>query len=127
MLFDLLVEQGLRDGGIVDFAVTVAAVTDKVDDDVRAEFIAIFRGDSSDTHDRVDIFGIDVEDRNRLPSGDAGGKARRVFFRVAGSETEKIVDNDVNRAADGIARKISVVHGLGENSLPRERGVPMDE
>ena len=37
MLFDFLVEQRLGDGGVVDFAVTVAAVADQIDDNVGAE------------------------------------------------------------------------------------------
>ena len=89
MLFDLLVEQRLGDGGVVDFAVAVAAVADEIDDDVGAEFVAIFGGEAGDADDGVDVFGIDVEDRDRLAAGDAGGEARGVFFGVAGGESEE--------------------------------------
>jgi hypothetical protein len=37
MLFDFFIKQRLRDGGIVDFAVAVAAVADEIDDYVGAE------------------------------------------------------------------------------------------
>src|SRR5499427_536697 len=40
VLFDSLVEQGLGNGGIVDFAMTVAAVADEIDHDVGAKLVA---------------------------------------------------------------------------------------
>ena len=127
MLFDFLVEQRLRDGGIVDFAVAMAAIADEIDDHVGAELVAVFGGDAGDADDGVDIFGVDVEDGNRLAARDAGGEARGVLFGVAGGEAEKIVDDDVNRAADGVARQIGVVHGLGEDALSGERGVAVNQ
>ena len=127
MLFDLLVEQRLRDGGIVDFAVAVAAVADQIDDDVGAEFVAVLGGDAGDADDGVNVFAVDVEDGNRLAARDAGGEARGVLFGVAGGEAEQIVDDDVDGAADGVARKVGVVHGLGEDALSGECGVAVDE
>ena len=127
MLFDLLVEQRLRDRGIVDFAVAVAAVADEIDDDVGAELVAVFGGHARDADDSVDVFGVDVEDRDRLAARDAGGEARRVLFGVAGGESEQIVDDDVNGAADGVSGQVGVVHGLGENALSGECGVAVDE
>ena len=127
MLFDLFVEQGLGDGGIVDFAVTVAAVADQVDDHVGAELIAVFGGDAGYADDGVDIFAVDVEDGNGLAARDAGGEAGGVLFEIAGGESEKIVDDYVNGAADGVAGKVGVVHGLGEDALSGESGVAVDK
>ena len=127
MLFDFLVEKRLRDGGIVDFAVAVAAVADEIDDDVGAELVAVLGGHAGDADHGVNVFAVDVEDGNRLAARDAGGEARGVFFGIAGGEAEKIVDHDVNRAADGVAGKVGVVHGLGEDALPGERGVAVDQ
>src|SRR5579872_5359762 len=100
MLFDLLIEKRLRDCRIVDLTVPMAPVTDQVDDDVGAEFIAIFGGNAGDANDRVNVFGIDVEDWNRLAASNASGKARGVLFGVASGEAEKIVDDHVNGAAN---------------------------
>ena len=41
MLFDLPIQQRLRDGGIVNLGVSVAAVADQVDHHVAAELVAI--------------------------------------------------------------------------------------
>ena len=80
MLLDLLVEQRLGDGGIVDFAVAVAAIADQIDDDVGAELVAVLGGHARDANDCVDIFGVDVEDRNRLAAGELRSEARGVLF-----------------------------------------------
>ncbi len=68
-----------------------------------------------------------MEDGNRLAARDAGGEARGVLFGVAGGEAEKIVDDDVDGAADGVAGEVGVVHGLGEDALSGECGVAVDE
>ena len=127
MLFNLLVEQRLGDGGIVDFAVTVAAVADQVDDHVGAELVAVFGGEAGYADYGVHIFAVDVEDGDRLAARDAGGEAGGVFFEIAGGESEQIVDDYVNGAADGVAGKVGVVHGLGEDALSGESGVAVDE
>ena len=127
MLFDFFVEQRLSDGGVVDFAVAVAAVADQVDDNVGAEPVAVFGGDAGDADYGVYIFAIDVEDGNRLAARDAGGEARGVLFDIAGGESEQIVDDDMNRAADGIAGKVGVIHGFGEDALSGESGIAVNQ
>ncbi len=127
MLFDFLVEQRLGDGGIVDFAVAVAAISDEIDDDVGAELVAVVDGHAGDADDGVDVFGVHVEDGNRLAAGDAGREARGMFFDVAGGESEEIVDDDVNGAADGVAGKVGVIHGFGEDALSGEGSISVNE
>src|SRR5580692_3823091 len=113
MLFDLFVEQRLSDGGIVDFAVTVAAVADQVDDYVGAELVAVFGGEAGYADYSVHIFAVDVEDGDGLAAGDAGGEAGGVLFDIAGGESEEIVNDHMNGAADGVAGKVGIVHGFG--------------
>jgi len=71
MILDAFVEARLRDGGVVDFAVTVAAIADEVDDDIAAKLRAILGGELSNPHDGVGIFAIDVKDGNGLALGDS--------------------------------------------------------
>src|SRR5258706_8959770 len=111
----------------MDLAVAVAAVTDEVDDYVRAEPVAIFGGEAGDAYYCVHVFGVDVEDRYGLAARDAGGEARGVLFEIAGGESEQIVDNHVNGAADGVARKVGIVHGFGEDALSGEGGVAVNQ
>ncbi len=105
----------------------VAAVADEIDDHVGAELVTVLGRDAGDADDGVDVFAVDVEDGNRLAARDAGGEARGVLFGVAGGEAEKIVDDDVDGAADGVSGEVGVVHGLGEDALSGECGVAVDE
>src|SRR5258708_7974133 len=50
-----------------------------------------------------------------------------MFFDIAGSEAQEIVDDHVNGSADGVAGKIRIVHGLGEDALSGESGVTVYE
>ncbi len=127
MFFDLFVEKRLGDGGVVDFAVTVAAVSDQVDDHVGAEPVAVFGGETGYANYCVYIFAVDVEDRDRLAARDAGGETGGVLLDIACRESQEIVDDDMNGAAHGVARKVGVVHGFGEDALSGERGVAVNE
>ncbi len=127
MLFNLFVEQRLGDGGVVNLTVAVAAIADEIDDDVGAELVAVFDRHAGDAHDRIYVFAIHVENGNGLAAGDAGGEARGVLFVIVRGESEKIIDDDVDGAADGVALEIGVVHGLGEDALSGERGITVDE
>ncbi len=123
MILDALVEERLSDGRIVDFAVAVAAVTDDVHDDVAAEGRTIFRGKFSDAHDRVRVFGVDVEDRHGLAFGDIGGEARRMLLRGLCGKADQVVHDDVNGAAHGVGLQIREIQRFRPDTLARERPV----
>src|SRR5580692_6214666 len=106
MVLDSLVKNRLRNGGIVDFAVAMAAVADDVHYDVAAKCRAILRGKLSDAHDRVGIFRIHMKDWNALAFGNVRSEARRVLLPRLRREANEIVDNDVDRAADGVSLQI---------------------
>ena len=74
MRLDLLVEERLGDRRVVHLAVAVAAVADQVDHHVAAECVAVFDGDSGHAGHGVDVFAVDVEDRNRQAARHAGAK-----------------------------------------------------
>ncbi len=76
MFFDQFVAQRLGDSGVVHFAVTVTPVPDQIDDHIIAKSVAIFQGNASDAHHGIDIFRVDVEDRDRLPPGKLCRKSR---------------------------------------------------
>src|SRR5271154_143533 len=123
MLFDAGVKKRLSDGGVVDFAVAVAAIADEVDDHVGIKLGTIFGSNASNANHGIGIFGVDVEDGNALALGDIGSEASGMFLTGAGGETDEIVDDDVNRAADGVGEEIGEIEGFGKNSLPGEGGV----
>src|SRR5216684_109499 len=120
MILDALVEERLRNGRIVDFAVAVAAVTDDVHDGVAAERGAIFRGQFSDAHDGVWIFSVDVEDGHGLALGDIGSEARRMLLRGLGGKADQVVHDDVNGAADGIGLEVGEIQRFRPDALTGE-------
>src|SRR4029077_7413798 len=75
-------------------------------------------GEAADAHHRVRIFCVDVKNGNALAARDAGGETRRVFLRRASGEADEIVDDDMDRAADGISSKIRKIERFGEHALP---------
>ena len=127
MVLDAFVEERLGDGGIVHFAVAVAAVADEVDDHVGIEIRAIFGGEAADAHDGVGIFRVDVEDGNALAARDAGSEARGMLLRGARGEADEIVDDDVNGAADGISRKVGEIQRFRQNALAGKGGVAVHD
>src|SRR5947209_7038591 len=127
MLFDLLVENRLGDGGIVDFAVTVAPIADKIDDDIGAKLVAVLGRHPGYADDGVYIFSVDVEDGNGLAARDASCEACRMFLVVVRSESEKIVGNYVDGPADGVPAEVRVIHGFGEDALSGKGRIAVDE
>jgi hypothetical protein len=107
--------------------VAMTAVADEVDNDIGMKLCAIFGGDAANAHNRVGIFGVDVEDRNALAASDAGSKTRRVLLRGTRGETDQIVDDDVNRSADRVCSKIRKIEGFRPDALAGERGVAVHD
>src|ERR1700736_6485218 len=98
MRLNSLVEQRLRDGGIVDFAVTMAAITNEIDHHIASEFRAIFRGKFPHANYSVRVFCVYVKYRHTLPLRNIGSKTGGMFLRRASREADKIIYDDVQRA-----------------------------
>src|SRR5271166_3075011 len=127
MLFNFFVEQRLSNGGVVHFAVAVAAIADEIDHYVCAEAVAVLRSEAGNANDGVHIFAVDVKDGDRLAARDAGGEPRGMFFQIAGGEAEQIVDDNMNGAADSVAGEIGVIHGFREDALSGKGGVAVNQ
>ena len=65
MILDARIANRLRDRRVIDFAVAVTAVSDKINNDIAVEGVAIFGCESRDAQDCIRIFRIYVEDWNR--------------------------------------------------------------
>src|SRR5580704_8363922 len=102
MILNSLVENRLRDGGIVDFTVAVAAIADDVHHNIAAKPRAILRGELSNAYHRVGILRVDVEHRNALALGDVGSETGGMLLGRLRGEADKVVDNDLHRAAHGV-------------------------
>ncbi len=88
VVFDLGVEERLRDRGIVHFAMAVPAESDEIDYHVARELRAIAGGNFTDPHNGARILSIDVKDGDRLPLRQIGGETRGVQFTGRRSEAD---------------------------------------
>src|SRR5216684_4543488 len=127
MIFDAVVEARLGDGGVVDFAMTMAAVADEIDDDIAAKLRAIFGGEFSDAHDGVGIFAIHVKDGNGLALGEVGGEARGVLLLGPRGEADQVVHDDVNGAADSVGLEVSEIKRFRPDALAGKGGVAVHD
>ena len=127
MVFDLAIQDRLRDGRIVHLGVSVTTEADEIDDDVGAELVAVLQRHAADAHHRIGIFAIHVEDRNRQPLRQVGREASGVGIARIGGEADQIVDDDVDGAANGVAAQIGKVQRLGGDALPGECGVAVHQ
>src|SRR5216684_2505778 len=127
MILDAVVEARLGHGGVVDFAMAVAAVADEIDHDIAAKLRAIFGRELSDAHDGVRIFAIHVKDGNGLALGEVGSEAGGMLLLGPRGEADQVVHDDVNRAADGIGLKVSEIERFRPDALAGKGGVAVHD
>src|SRR5579859_2838537 len=126
MLIDHFLERRLRDGGVVDLAVSVAAEANQVNHNVAGELIAILGGHIGYPNNRLRVFRVDVKNGNGQALGDVGSKARRMQFTGVGSKADQVVANNMERPADVISRQAGEVERLRQNSLAGKGGVAVE-
>ena len=120
MLFDLLVKQRLRDGGIVHLAVPVPAEADHIYHHIAGKFVAIIHRHAGHFDQRLWVLGIDVKYRDGQPLRQIRRKARGMQLLRRGGKTNEIVGNDVHRSADIEAAQPAQVQRLRPDALPGE-------
>ena len=69
MLVDLLIEQGLGDGGIVHFTMAVAAIANQINHHVTAKTVTVFNRHPAHAQNGFRIFRIHMEDWDGLALG----------------------------------------------------------
>ena len=99
---------------------SASAVAQHVDDDVLVEFLTEIDGQTGYPGAGFRVVAVDVEDRRTDHLGDVGavfagsGELRR------GGETDLVVDDDVDGAADAVSGQIRQVQRLGHHALSGE-------
>src|SRR6202030_2503191 len=127
MRLNFLVTKGLRDRGVVHFAVTMFAVADQIHNDRRRKRVAIVEGHAAYPGYRFRVFRVDMENRNRQALAEIGRKARRMQFARHRGEADQIIYDDVDRAAHAETIDASHVQRFRPNALPCERGVAVHD
>ena len=125
MIFDRFVQQGLGDGRIVDFTVPMTAITNQIDNHIAIELVAIFNRHAPYADDRIDIFAVDVKNRDILPARDSAPQtARNAIPRGTGGKPDQVVDDHVQGAADRITRQIGIVQHSARIPCPANAPSP---
>ena len=127
MLGDRGVHQRLGEARLVAFVVAEAAVAPHVDDDVAAELLAIFDRQLAAEGHRFGIVAVDVEDRRLDRLGDVRRIRRGARELRAGGEADLVVDDEVDRAAGAVAGQAGEAEAFGDDPLPRERRVAVEQ
>ncbi len=100
---------------------------DEIDDDVVAELVPVGEREADRRQRRLGVIGVHVDDRNVEPLGEVARVPRRAPLRGIRGEADLVVGDDVQRPAGGVAVQRVEVERLGDDALPRERSVAVDE
>ena len=92
---DLRGHQGLRVRRLVLLVVTVASISDQVDDDVALETAPECQRQPNRGYRSFRIVGVDVDDRHVVALGEVAGIARRAAFARIGREPDLVVRDQV--------------------------------
>ena len=119
--------EGLRVRSLVLLVVPETAVADEIDDDVVAELLAIRERQANGRDGGFWIIRIDMDDRDVEAFCEVARVARRPALCGIGREPDLVVRDEVQRPACRVAVEAVEVERLGDNALPGERRVPVDE
>ena len=121
------VHDRLGERGLVRLVVPEPSIAEHVDDDIALELLAEFGGDAGDVHRRFRIVAIDMEDRRLNHLGDVRGVRRGPGVGRAGGETDLVVDDEMNGAADPVALQLGEPETLRGEPLAGDRRVAVKQ
>jgi hypothetical protein len=127
VLVDRAVKVRLGEGGFVAFVVSVPAVAIEVDDHVASEFLPEVEGELRHGGHGERVLGVDVENGRFDHFGHVGGVEAGARVGRERGETDLVVDHDVDGAAGLVAGELRHVEDLGDDALPGEGGITVDE
>ena len=118
VLADLLVHQRLGQRRRVLLVVAELAEADDVDHHVLVELLAVVQAQLGGEHHRLGVVAVHVQHRRFDHLDDVGAVQRGArVARVAGGETDLVVDDHVHRAAGVIAARLGQCQRLHHHAL----------
>ena len=124
---DPLDHQRLRVRRVVLLVVAEAPVADEVDHEVVAELRPVGERQPHGRQRRLGIVGVDVHDRHVESLGQVARVAGRAALGRIGRVADLVVRDQVERAARRVALERLQVQRLGDDALPRERRVAVNQ
>ncbi len=121
------VHHRLRVRRLVPLVVPELAIAPQFDQGVAVEPLPKVDRQIDHLADGLRILAVDVEDRNLQHRRHVGRVGGRLGGVRRGGEPDLIVDHDVDGAADAVPLQLRHVERLGDDPLPGEGGVAVDE
>src|SRR5215212_517438 len=126
MKLDLSVHRRLRERRLIRLVVTMAPVSNQVDEEILTEFHAIVDAELHDSHASVGVFGIHVNDWHFESLCEIARIVSRARIDRIGCKPDLIIRDDVEIAAYAISSQARHVEGFRNNTLARKRSVAVN-
>src|SRR4051812_13016099 len=120
---DDLVHQRLRERGLIRLVVPMPAVPDEVDEKVLIEALTIGVAEAHGLDAGLSVVSVDVDDRNLETLREVAAVVSRPRIDWVGRESDLIVGDDVQRAADAISAQQRHVERFSDDAFARERRI----
>lgn len=127
LVLDNIVHLGLSEHGLISLVVSVTTVTDQIDNDILLELGPPIGSELTDESDGLGIVSIDVENGSVDSFGDIGRVRSGSTLSRVGSETDLVVENEMNRSSSSVMRKIVESHSFVNDTLTSESSVTVEE
>ncbi len=127
VLRDVLVPERLRICRLVALVVAVPTVPHQVDHEVVPEVRPIHHREPYHGEARLRVVRVHVHDRDSVPLRQVARVHRRAAIPRVGREADLVVDDDVDRAANGVSVEARHVQGLGDYAFRRKSGISVHE
>src|SRR5258708_270552 len=127
MLIDQGIQMRLGEFRIVSFIMSVTAVANHGDEDIRIEFLPIAGSDFSAFHNSLCIISVDMQYRCMDGSGQGGTIIGAAGIVKIGGEADLVVDDEVHGTAGIIAFQVAHLQYFIYNALTRYGGIPVDQ
>ena len=124
---DDFVHQRLRERRLIRFVVAVTPVPHEVDEEILIEPLTVGDAEAHGLNARFGIVGVDVDDRDLEPLRRIAGVVGRARVDRVGRESNLIVADDVQRAADAIPAQQRHVERFWNDALAGKRRVAVHD
>ena len=124
---DDFIHQRLREGRLVAFIVTEAAIAEHINHNGLMEPLTEFRGDFRRKHHRFRIIAVAMENRRLDHLRHIGRIGRGARIARIGGEADLVIDDEVDRAAGAMAFQARQTQTFRHYALTRKGGIAMDQ
>lgn len=127
VLADLLVHQGLREHGLVDLVVSIAAVSDQINNTILVESSTPLSSHLAHMHHGLWIVSVDVENRSIDDTSHIRTVGRGPRETGIGGETDLVVGHHMDSSVGGVVGQVRKMHSFIDDALSAEGGITVDQ